>query len=227
MKGLILLSGGLDSATVLGIARSENESVCAVSYDYNQRHRVELKKAEIIAKNFGIEHKIIKIDFNQFGGSALTDINIDIPKNQPINDEIPITYVPARNTIFLSLALAWAELTKSNRIYVGVNAVDYSGYPDCRPEFIDSFQRMANLATKNAIEGTPMEIKAPLIDMTKAEIITKGISLGIDYSETLSCYDPSPDGKHCGECAACHIRLAGFKMANYEDPAKYIIRRAS
>ena len=220
-KAVILLSGGLDSTTVLAIAKEQNYDCYALSFDYGQKQRSELESSIAIAKKSNvIEHRIMKISLNDIGGSALTDKDISVPKFSD-SDDIPITYVPARNTIFLSFALAWAEVVDCQTIFIGVNALDYSGYPDCRPEFIEAFEIMANLATKQSVEGDKIQIKTPLINMTKAEIIKKGLSLGVDYSETTSCYDANSLGEACGECDACVLRKNGFSSANVEDPTKY------
>lgn len=220
-KAVILLSGGLDSTTALAIAKKQNYDCYALSFDYGQKQRSELESSISIAKKSNvIEHRIMKISLSDIGGSALTDKAIDVPKHVE-SEEIPITYVPARNTIFLSFALAWAEVVNSQTIFIGVNALDYSGYPDCRPEFIEAFETMANLATKQSVEGNRIQIKTPLINMTKAEIITKGLSLGVDYSETTSCYDANALGEACGECDACVLRKNGFSNANVVDPTRY------
>ena len=220
-KAVILLSGGLDSTTVLAIAKEQNYDCYALSFDYGQKQRSELESSIAIAKKSNvIEHRIMKISLNDIGGSALTDKDISVPKFSD-SDDIPITYVPARNTIFLSFALAWAEVVDCQSIFIGVNALDYSGYPDCRPEFIEAFEAMANLATKQSVEGDKIQIKTPLINMTKAEIIKKGLSLGVDYSETTSCYDANSLGEACGACDACVLRKNGFSSANVEDPTKY------
>ena len=220
-KAVILLSGGLDSTTVLAIAKEQNYDCYALSFDYGQKQRSELESSIAIAKKSNvIEHRIMKVSLNDIGGSALTDKDISVPKFSD-SDDIPITYVPARNTIFLSFALAWAEVVDCQTIFIGVNALDYSGYPDCRPEFIEAFEAMANLATKQSVEGDKIQIKTPLINMTKAEIIKKGLSLGVDYSETTSCYDANSYGEGCGECDACVLRKNGFSSANVEDPTKY------
>ena len=216
---IVLLSGGLDSATVLKIAEEKFE-VRAIAFDYGQRHKFELSAAKKIAKKNGTTLNEIKIDLAQFGNSALTD-DISVPKNQEIGKEIPITYVPVRNTIFLSYALAFAEVNEIFDIFIGVNALDYSGYPDCRPEFISAFEKMANEGTKFTQSKNKIKIHTPLIDLTKAEIITKGVKLGVDYSMTHSCYDPSDSGLSCGECDACILRKAGFKTANIIDPTNY------
>ena len=218
-KCIVLLSGGLDSATVLKIAQKDFE-VVALAFDYGQRHKFELSAAKRIAKKNSIILNEIKIDLAQFGNSALTD-DISVPKNQDIGKEIPITYVPVRNTIFLSYALAFAEVNEIFDIFIGVNALDYSGYPDCRPEFITAFEKMANEGTKFAQGENKIQIHTPLIDLTKAQIITKGIQLGVDYSMTHSCYDPSESGLSCGQCDACILRKAGFKAANITDPTSY------
>ena len=220
-KAVILLSGGLDSTTVLAIAKSQGYGCYALSFDYGQKQRSELESSISIAKKSNvIEHRIMKISLSDIGGSALTDQSIDVPKYSD-SDEIPITYVPARNTIFLSFALAWAEVVDCQTIFIGVNALDYSGYPDCRPEFIEAFENMANLATKQSVEGDRIQIKTPLISMTKAEIIKKGLGLGVDYSETTSCYDANNLGEACGECDACVLRKIGFENANVKDPTRY------
>ena len=220
-KAVILLSGGLDSTTVLAIAKSQGYDCYALSFDYGQKQRSELESSISIAKKSNvIEHRIMKISLSDIGGSALTDQSIDVPKYSESN-EIPITYVPARNTIFLSFALAWAEVVDCQTIFIGVNALDYSGYPDCRPEFIEAFENMANLATKQSVEGDRIQIKTPLISMTKAEIIKKGLGLGVDYSETTSCYDANTLGEACGECDACVLRKIGFENANVQDPTRY------
>ena len=220
-KAVILLSGGLDSTTVLAIAKSQGYDCYALSFDYGQKQRSELDSSISIAKKSNvIEHRIMKISLSDIGGSALTDQSIDVPKYSE-SDEIPITYVPARNTIFLSFALAWAEVVDCQTIFIGVNALDYSGYPDCRPEFIEAFENMANLATKKSVEGDRLQIKTPLISMTKAEIIKKGLGLGVDYSETTSCYDANTLGEACGECDACVLRKIGFENANVQDPTRY------
>ena len=217
---LVLLSGGLDSATVLNIALQEFE-VIAISFDYGQRHKFEISAANQIAKEAKIPFKLIKIDLGQFGNSALTD-NIEVPKNQEIGKEIPITYVPVRNTIFLSYALAFAEVNNIFDIFIGVNALDYSGYPDCRPEFIEAFEKMANEATKFSQGEQKIKIHTPLINLTKAEIIIEGSKLNVNYAITHSCYDPSADGLSCGACDACILRKEGFKAAGIMDPTRYI-----
>jgi len=223
-KAVILLSGGLDSATVLAMARDQGFECYALSFRYGQRHTIELDRAAELAEMFGAaEHKIADIDLRLFGGSALT-ADIDVPKERTDGDmsdgEIPITYVPARNTIFLSFALAWAEVLEAADIFIGVNALDYSGYPDCRPEFIEAYEKMANLATRVGVDGTTkININTPLLKMTKAEIIKTGLDLGVDYGMTTSCYDPKPDGKPCGQCDACLLRIKGFAELGVDDPA--------
>jgi len=217
-KAVVLVSGGLDSATVLAIAIEQAYQCYALSMDYGQRHRIELDRAAKVARSNGaVEHRVVKIDIGGFGGSALTDQALDVPTEE--SEDIPITYVPARNTVFLSVALAWAEVLEAEAIFIGANAVDYSGYPDCRPEYIESFQAMVNLATKKGVEGSLIEIKAPIIELTKAEIIKQGLRLGVDYSQTLSCYSPHSDGSVCGQCDSCRIRAAGFAEAGAPDPA--------
>lgn len=221
-KAVILLSGGLDSATVLAIACSEGYETFALSFSYGQRHAWELEAARRVAAALGAsEHRVASIDLRAFGGSALTD-QIDVPKGRATDEMahgIPVTYVPARNTIFLSFALAWAEVLGSNDIFIGVNALDYSGYPDCRPEFIEAFEKMANLATKAGVEGRQnLKIHTPLIAMTKAQIIRRGAELGVDYGLTSSCYDPSPAGEPCGQCDSCLLRKKGFRECGIEDP---------
>lgn len=221
-KAVCLLSGGLDSTTSLAIAQDEGYDVYALSFRYGQRHSIELEKARAFALQRGVSrHIVIDMDMRSFGGSALTD-DIDVPKGHRVEDisaGIPITYVPARNTIFLSFALGWAEVLGAQDIFVGVNAMDYSGYPDCRPEYIASFETMANLATKAGVEGRQhLKIRAPLIDMTKADIIRKGLALGVDFSETTSCYDPTPDAAPCGQCDSCLLRAKGFAEVGVPDP---------
>ncbi|MCU0717398.1 MAG: 7-cyano-7-deazaguanine synthase QueC [Pirellula sp.] len=221
---VVLLSGGLDSATCMAIAREQGFLLYAISFRYGQRHRVELEKATLVAQSFQAEkHVILDIDLGKLGGSALTDSSIDVPKHESVDEigsEIPLTYVPARNTVFLSYALAWAEVLGSNDIFVGVNALDYSGYPDCRPEYIDAFEVMANLATKRSVEGERLRIHAPLIHWSKEEIIRKGLELGVDYSLTSSCYDPLPSGLGCGHCDSCLLRERGFRQNSMLDPAR-------
>jgi 7-cyano-7-deazaguanine synthase len=223
-KAVVLVSGGLDSATVLAIAQSAGYDCYAVSFDYGQRHSAELNAARRVASEAGVtEHRIVAIDLSQFGGSALTDETIDVPaaNQEQVGSEIPITYVPARNTVFLSLALAWSEVLGANDIFLGVNAVDYSGYPDCRPAFIESFEVMANLATRAGVEDQQLRIHAPLIDLTKAQIIQQGIALGVDYSLTVSCYQADDGGAACGICDSCFLRQQGFVSADVPDPTRY------
>ena len=230
IKSVILLSGGLDSATVGAIAKSEAREIYALSVDYGQRHRFELESAKQVAKSLDVkEHRILNIDLAQFGGSALTD-DIEVPQGRSdseISSGIPVTYVPARNTVMLSLALAYAEVVGAQEILVGVNAVDYSGYPDCRPEFVEAYERLANLATSVGVESTAagkgpaIQIRAPLIDMTKAEIIKRGLELGVDYSLTHTCYSPDENGISCGKCDACLLRKQGFQAAGATDPIPY------
>jgi 7-cyano-7-deazaguanine synthase len=219
---VVLLSGGLDSATAAAWAQREGYSLAALTLDYGQRHRVEIDAARQIAASLGItDHIVLPIDLTAFGGSALTDSNIAVPKGRSTTamaDGIPVTYVPARNTVFLSLALAMAETRGAEAIIVGVNAIDYSGYPDCRPEYLDAFRTLARLATKAGVSGRPLELLAPLVSLTKAEIIRLGLDLGIDYGLTTSCYDPDPAGRPCGECDSCHLRAAGFAAAGAGDP---------
>jgi 7-cyano-7-deazaguanine synthase len=220
---VVLLSGGLDSATALAIAREQGYERYALSFRYGQRHEVELDAAARVAKAIGVErHAVLDIDLAAFGGSALTD-DIDVPHDRDVDDlgdDIPVTYVPARNTVFLSLALAWAETLDAEAIVLGVNALDYSGYPDCRPEYLDAFQRMAALATKAGVEGKPVRIEAPLLHLTKAEIIERGRALGVDYALTHSCYDPGADGRACGTCDSCLLRARGFEELGLVDPAR-------
>ncbi len=227
-RAVVLSSGGIDSTTAMAIARLEDYEIYSLSFRYGQRHAVELEAARRVAKALGAEqHMVIDVDLAKIGGSALTD-DIQVPKSRTEQDmlkEIPVTYVPARNTIFLSYALALAEVIRATDIFIGVNAIDYSGYPDCRPEYIEAFEHMANLATKAGVEGkTRITIRSPLIHMTKAEIIQKGIELGIDYSITLSCYDPSPEGRACGQCDSCILRKKGFTKAGISDPTPYLAR---
>lgn len=223
-KAVVLLSGGLDSATVMAMAQADGYEIYAISFHYGQRHSMELDCAIEQAKGRAKEHKMVDIDLGSFGGSALT-ADINVPKHDHIDEltpSIPVTYVPARNTVFLSYALAWAEVLDASDIFIGVNALDYSGYPDCRPEFIEAYERMANLATVAGIEGRNLKIHAPLIKMTKAEIIHQGLALGVDYAKTTSCYDPAPNGYSCGHCDSCLLRLKGFKDAGEKDPHPYI-----
>jgi len=225
LKAVVLLSGGIDSATTLAIAQNMGFDIEALSFRYGQRHAVELEAAARIARSRNVaEHLIIDIDLRKIGGSALT-ADIAVPKNRAVEQmgkEIPVTYVPARNTIFLSYALAWTEVIGANDIFIGVNALDYSGYPDCRPEYIAAYEKMANLATKAGVEGRQkLKIHTPLIDMSKAQIIQRGIELGVDYSLTHSCYDPRATGEACGECDSCLLRLKGFEDAGIKDPIRY------
>ena len=219
-KALVLLSGGLDSATCLAIAQAQGFDCYCLSLDYHQRHIAELHAAQNIARSLGAKmHKTAQLDLSLFGGSALTDNNIDVPETESTG--IPVTYVPARNTIMLSLALAWAEVLQTQDIFIGVNALDYSGYPDCRGEYVVAFQQMANLATKSAVEGQKITVHAPLIDMTKAEIITLGTKLGVPYSATVSCYQANQQGAACGRCDSCRLRREGFIQADITDPTLY------
>lgn len=224
-KAVVLLSGGLDSTTTLAIARSEGFEPYAITFRYGQRHEVELVAAERIARQFQVAaHVTVEIDLRRFGGSALTS-DLEVPKHarvEEIGSEIPITYVPARNTVFLSYALAWAEVLPARDIFIGVNALDYSGYPDCRPEFIEAFERLANLATKAGVEGDRFRVHTPLIHWTKAQTIAKGLALGVDYGLTTSCYDPAPDGASCGACDACLLRKKGFAELQVDDPTRYV-----
>jgi len=223
-RAVVLLSGGLDSATALAVAQRDGFECFALSFDYGQRHRFELEAARKVAQAAKVaKHVVVPIDLRAIGGSALT-ADIDVPKDradEEMNSGIPITYVPARNTVFLAIALGWAEVLGASDLYVGVNAVDYSGYPDCRPEFITAFEQLANLATKAGVEGTRYRVHAPLISMTKAEIIRTGLNLGVDYSLTHSCYDPLADGTPCGRCDSCVLRQKGFAMAGTSDPLQY------
>ncbi len=221
MRAVVLLSGGLDSATVLAIARGEGYECHCLSIDYGQRHRAELGAAARVAKSLGAhEHRISRLDLTAFGGSALTDGNIPVPVDG-IKDGIPVTYVPARNTILLSLALAWAEVLAARHIFFGANAVDYSGYPDCRPEYMRAFETMANLATKAAVEGATLTLHTPIIGLGKADIIRRGRALGVDYALTVSCYQADGDGRACGRCDSCRLRRAGFETAGGADPTRY------
>ena len=221
MKAVVLLSGGLDSATALAIAKDQGYACHALSCRYGQRHRVELEAAAAVAQSLGaVEHREVAVDLAGFGGSALTDAGIKVPEAPTTG--IPVTYVPARNTVLLALALAWAETLAAEHVFVGVNAVDYSGYPDCRPEFIVAFEAMANLATKAGVEGRRLQIHAPLIDLGKDEIIRRGVSLGVDYGLTVSCYQPTDRGEACGRCESCRLRRAGFEAAGVPDPTRYV-----
>jgi 7-cyano-7-deazaguanine synthase len=219
-RAVVLLSGGLDSATVLAMARAAGWSCHALSIDYGQRHRVELEAAARVARALGAaQHRVVALDLGVFGGSALTDPAIAVPTEPSAG--IPVTYVPARNTIFLALALAYAEVTRSEAIFTGANAIDYSGYPDCRPEFLAAFETLANLATKRAVEGFPIRVEAPIVRMTKADIVRKGHELGVDFSLTVSCYDPDGQARACGRCDACRFRREGFAQAGIADPTRY------
>ena len=218
-KAVVLLSGGLDSATTLVLAQSEGHDCYALSFDYGQRNRTELQAAKNIAAHFKVEHKTLCIGLDGIGGSALTDQSIDVP--QQLEEGIPVTYVPARNTVFLSLALGWAEVLEADDIYIGVNAVDYSGYPDCRPEFIEAFERMANLATKAGSEGRIIHIRTPLINLSKGQIIEQGTAHGLDYGITVSCYAADADGAACRTCDSCRLRAKGFTDAGFDDPTRY------
>jgi 7-cyano-7-deazaguanine synthase len=222
-RAVVLVSGGLDSATVLALARAAGRECYALSFDYGQRHRVELEAAARVASALGArEHRTMRIDFAGIGGSALTDPAIAVPEEATAG--IPVTYVPARNTVFLALALGWAEVLEAREIHVGVNAVDYSGYPDCRPEFIAAFERLANLATRAGVEGGSFAIRAPLIELSKAEIVRRGVALGVDYALTVSCYQPDGAGRACGRCDSCRLRRAGFAAAGVADPTVYRAR---
>ena len=219
-NAVVLLSGGLDSATVLALARQQDYTCYALSVDYGQRHHAELAAAQRVAQSLGaIEQRVIKVDLTGFGGSALTDSRIAVP--QQLAPGIPLTYVPARNTIMLSLALAWAEVLQAQDIFIGVNAVDYSGYPDCRPEYIAAFEQMANLATKAAVEGRRLTLHSPLLHLSKADIIKLGVQSGVDYSQTVSCYQADEEGRACGVCDSCRLRFSGFKAAGMADPTRY------
>jgi 7-cyano-7-deazaguanine synthase len=229
-NAVILLSGGLDSTTVLAIVQDEGFRVSALSFRYGQRHSIELDAAQEIAKRAGVtRHVIADIDLRVFGGSALTS-ELAVPKGRSLDEmseDVPVTYVPARNTVFLSFAVAYAEVLEADDIWIGVNALDYSGYPDCRPEYIEAYEQMANLATRRGVEGHRLRIHTPLIELTKAQIIKRGIALGVDYGLTLSCYDPAPDGAACGGCDSCLLRLRGFAENGITDPAPYATRAAA
>lgn len=221
MRAVVLLSGGLDSATVLALARELGRECFALSVRYGQRHAAELQAAQRVAKALGVaRHEIVDVDLSRFGGSALTDPSIDVPES-PAPSQIPVTYVPARNTILLSLALAWAEVLDADEIHFGANCVDYSGYPDCRPEYVAAFEGLAALATKAGVEGRPIRVHAPIIAMSKAQIITEGQRLGVDFSMTVSCYQADDEGRACGRCDACRIRREGFETAGVADPTSY------
>ncbi|NWG39018.1 MAG: 7-cyano-7-deazaguanine synthase QueC [Hydrogenophilaceae bacterium] len=220
-RAVILLSGGLDSATTLAIAIKQDFECYALSFDYGQRHLSEISAAQGLARQFGVkEHRTVRLDLGALGGSALTDNSITLPESP--SEGIPVTYVPARNTVMLAYALAWSEVLKANDLFIGVNAVDYSGYPDCRPEFIDAFEKLANLATRAGVEEGGFRIHAPLINLSKAEIIGLGLDLGVDYAMTVSCYQASPEGKACGRCDSCRLRKAGFEQAGVKDPTRYL-----
>lgn len=220
-RAVVLVSGGLDSATVLAIAKNQGFDCFTLAFDYGQRHRAELIAAQQVSEVLAArEHKVVPLDLTAIGGSALTDLSIPVPEQR--SEGVPITYVPARNTVFLSIALGWAEVLAATDIFIGVNAVDYSGYPDCRPQYIEAFAEMAKLATKAGVEGTPTQINAPLISLTKAEIIQKGLALGVDYSLTVSCYQADLNGHACGKCDSCYLRAQGFQGAGVADPTPYI-----
>ncbi len=220
-RAVVLLSGGLDSATALAMAKDQGYECYVLSFDYGQRSLTELNAARAIAAQIGVaDHRVLRLHLEDFGGSALTDTSIDVPEGE--TEGVPVTYVPARNTVFLSLALGWAEVLDADAIFIGVNAVDYSGYPDCRPEFIDAFETMANLATRRGINGGPIHIKTPLMDLTKADIIAAGTSLGIDYALTVSCYQADDEGRACGRCDSCRLRAKGFADAGVADPTRYV-----
>ncbi|GAB3371156.1 7-cyano-7-deazaguanine synthase QueC [Spongiibacter taiwanensis] len=220
-KAVVLVSGGLDSATVLAIAREQGFECYTLAFDYGQRHRAELKAARRVADAHGAAaFKMITLDLSSIGGSALTDLNIPVPEAG--GDGIPVTYVPARNTVFLSIALGWAEVLQADDIFIGVNAVDYSGYPDCRPDFIAAFERLANVATKAGVEGHAMTIHTPLIDLSKTDIVRRGTQLGVNYAETVSCYSADEQGRACGHCDSCALRKQGFDEAGIPDPTRYI-----
>ena len=224
-RAVVLLSGGLDSATVLAMARQQGYECYALSFDYGQRHRSELAAAARVAQALGArEHRVISLDLTGWGGSALTDSHIAVPTAATPAGAIPVTYVPARNTIFLSLALAWAETLEAPNIFAGMNAVDYSGYPDCRPEYVAAFQAMARLATRAGVEGSPLTIHTPIIRMTKADIVREGTRLGVDYALTVSCYQADADGRACGGCDSCRLRREGFRAAGISDPTAYAVR---
>jgi 7-cyano-7-deazaguanine synthase len=220
-KAVVLLSGGLDSATVLALALKQGYECFTLSFDYGQRHSSELAASEVLSKHMGASaHKLVKLDLRTIGGSALTDTDIEVPTHE--SEGIPVTYVPARNTVFLSIALGWAEVLEASDLFIGVNAVDYSGYPDCRPEFISAFESMANLATKAGVEGQPFKIHTPLIDLTKAQIIQQGVDAGVNYAMTVSCYAANTAGEACGECDSCRLRKQGFADADLLDSTRYI-----
>jgi 7-cyano-7-deazaguanine synthase len=219
-KAVVLVSGGLDSSTVLAMAKAQGYECYALSFNYGQRHTSELRAAQKVASDAGVkEHKVVTLNLDDIGGSALTDADIDVPEDA--TEGIPVTYVPARNTVFLSIALGWAEVIEAQHIFIGVNAVDYSGYPDCRPEFISAFEQVANLATKMGVEGQKINIETPLMTMSKADIVTEGTKLGVDYGLTVSCYQADDEGQACGKCDACRLRRIGFEQAGLEDPTRY------
>ncbi len=220
-KAVVLVSGGLDSTTVLAIARNKDYDCYTLSFDYGQRHRAELAAAETTSRTLGaVQHKVVALDLRTIGGSALTDDSIEVPEHQ--TEGIPVTYVPARNTVFLSIALGWAEVLGAEELFIGVNAVDYSGYPDCRPAFIEAFEKLANLATKAGVEGGKLRVRAPLINLSKSEIVQLGTELGVDYSQTVSCYQASSEGLACGKCDSCRLRREGFIAAGLADPTRYV-----
>lgn len=222
-KAVVLVSGGLDSATALAVARKAGYVCYALSLDYGQRHRVELDAARAVSLQMGVaEHRVMHLDMGPMAGSALTDSSVDVPEGGA-TEGIPVTYVPARNTIMLSLALGWAEVLEADAIYIGVNAVDYSGYPDCRPAFVQAFQTLANLATKRGVEGRPIRLETPLINLTKAEIIRRGMDLGVDYRHTVSCYQADTEGRACGHCDSCRLRRQGFQELGVPDPTRYFL----
>lgn len=227
-RAVILLSGGLDSSTVLAIAQEAGFECYALSFSYGQRHSVELEAARRVAKAAGVTHVVVDLDLRALGGSALTD-DIEVPKDRDesaMSAGIPVTYVPARNTVFIAIGVGYAEVLEADHLFLGINAVDYSGYPDCRPEYVAKWEELAPLATKRGVEGSRLSIHAPLIDMTKAEIIRRGVELAVDYSLTISCYDPSASGEACGRCDTCHLRLKGFADAGLADPAPYLEKAA-
>lgn len=220
-KAVILVSGGLDSATLLAMAVAEGYECYTLAFDYGQRHRAELAAAEIVSRGHGAAaHKVVTLDLRSIGGSALTDSAIDVPVER--SEGIPVTYVPARNTVFLSIALGWAEVLGARDIFIGINAVDYSGYPDCRPEFVEAFQKLANVATKAGVEGQTLRIRTPLLQLTKADIVREGTSLGVDYGLTVSCYQADEQGRACGCCDSCYLRREGFRAAGIADPTRYV-----
>ena len=223
-RAVVLVSGGLDSTTVLAMARAHGYACYTLSFDYGQRHRAELLAAERVSQALGdVEHKVVHLNLDSIGGSALTDTAIDVPEEE--TEGIPVTYVPARNTVFLSIALGWAEVLGAHDIFIGVNAVDYSGYPDCRPDYIASFEAMANLATKAGVEGQKISIHTPLIDLSKGDIIRQGVELGVDYAQTVSCYQATEAGEACGRCDSCRLRRQGFEQAGVADPTRYLAGR--